>query len=376
MANDFDAPAEKHSLYEEILNRVEFKLAIKTGIAASLSLILGVKFAQTLEHPNALISGTWCVLSTFVVLQAHLGGTYQKAWERFLGTLTGSFMGALFTSLFGTTPLALGIGIVLTIITLSLFNLKDSIRIACLSVSVVTILRGLNPEVSAWTFGLFRFLDSTLGILIAVVVAHMIWPSEASDKIRFQFSKTLRSLNRQLRMVTKHPPQKNFDRLYQRLNQQIKLQIQHTKEFLAMSRMEILAKSRSIQGWQDLINRLQNIFDDFSALSVFHQYEIHKIFDKKLSSAVDDCIETASQSIRVIEKMLKMQENPEAFPDLQNAIDFLNEELNHFRTTRVEKKFQKTEVEQFFVFFYHLRSAMEQLRIIMEEVAGLNNDPK
>ena len=376
MANDLDLPPENHSFYEEVLKRVEFKLAIKTGIAAALSLILGVRFAQTLGHPYALVSGTWCVLSTFVVLQAHLGGTYQKAWERFLGTLTGSFMGALFTSLFGTTPLALGIGIVLTIITLSLFNLKDSIRIACLSVSVVTILRSLNPDVSAWTFGLFRFLDSTLGILIAVVVAHMIWPSEASVKIRFQFSQTLRSLNRQLRMVTKHPPQKNFDRLYQRLSYQIKLQIQHTKEYLEMSRMEILAKSRSIQGWQDLIHRLQNTFDDFSALSVFHEYEIHKIFDKKLSSAVDECIEVTSRSIRVTEKMLKTQENPESFPDLQNAIDHLNDEINSFRTTRVEKKFQKTEVEQFFVFFYHLRSAMEQLRAIMEEVAEFNQDPK
>ena len=102
--------------YRKILDRIELKIALKAGIAAFLSLYAGNSFAKLLDRPDYLLSGTWTVMSTFVVLQAHLGGTYKAAWVRFLGVLVGSFMGGFFTSIFGSNSVTLCVSVLFTVI--------------------------------------------------------------------------------------------------------------------------------------------------------------------------------------------------------------------------------------------------------------------
>lgn len=355
------------SLLQKLINQLEFQIAMKAGVAASLSLYLGVAFAKWLDRPDTLISGTWCVLSTFVVMQAHLGGTYRAAWVRFLGVLIGSLMGGLFTSLFGSNAITLGISVVLTVLSCSLFQIKDSIRIACLSLSVVMILWGMQPSISPWKFGWYRFLDSTIGILIAVLVSHTLWPTKATQKLRLSVAKTVHMINRLFQMeLSLRPPPKNFQTIHNRLTRDIEQSIMQAQNFLSDSELEVLSRTRRIEEWSNLLDRLSAIFDATRELNTFHTYNLKRILDDNLQNKLEQTLKKVVKNLNLLVQRLKRKYSEEPSQELREAVNELNEELARFRTTKTTRKFERHEVEKFFVFFYNLRLVIEEL-IKMEE---------
>lgn len=373
---NYKPPPTLTSRIKEMFSRMEMRIAIRAGIAASVSLYIGTNFAKILNRPDYLLSGTWCVLSTFIVLQAHLGGTYRAAWFRFLGVLIGSFMGGLFTTVFGSNLVSLGVSVILTVLICSMFNLKDSIRIACLSLSVVMILWGLHPEVSSWMFGLYRFLDSSLGILIAVIIAHTFWPAQATHKMRLNIAKTLQAISRYYRLVLNlNPEMKNFDRACNRYIRLINRLLDETRHFLKESELELLTNTKSLEDWSNLIDHLENIFESITAFIAFHKYNIKRIFDKKLTDQVVNTIEKTDHSFKELSEMLKTEKTPIPFTDLRDTVEDLNQELTRIRATKVTRQLERPEVEHFFVFFYHLRSVIEEVLKMEEQVKILNEQP-
>lgn len=361
------AESSDEQFFQKLINRLEIQSAMKAGVAASLSLYLGVAFAKWLQRPDALISGTWCVMSTFVVLQAHLGGTYRAAWVRFLGVLIGSFMGGLFTSMFGSNAITLGVGVVLTVLACSLFKIKDSIRIACLSVSIVMILWGLHPSISPWQFGWYRFLDSSLGILIAVFVSHILWPTKATLKLRLSVANTVSMINRlfQMELSQKTQPQ-NFDREHRQLSMEIEESILQAENFLVDSELEVLSRTKRIEEWSNLLDHLSAIFDATKELNTFHTFDLERILDENLSKKLYATINTIDKTMNTLVRRLKREYEEEPSQELREAVNALNEELARFRTTRTTRKYERHEVEKFFVFFYNLRIVIEEL-IKMDE---------
>lgn len=369
-------PTAPSLLEDKLFNRMEVRIALKAGLAASISLYCGSGLAKLLDRPDYLLSGTWCVLSTFVVLQAHLGGTYRAAWVRFLGVLIGSFMGGLFTSIFGSNAITLGVSVVFTVLICSLFELKESIRISCLSLSVVMILWSLHPSMSPWKFGLYRFMDSTVGILIAVIVSHTIWPAQASNKLRFNIAKTLRYINRlfQLELSLKPTP-KHFDRIHRKLIFDIHRLLEESRQFLKESELELLTKSKNLEDWENLLDHLDNIFASTTELSSFHRYNLENLIDKELKEHLYETMEACVSTFKNLNDMLNNAEVIEELTDLPFAVKKLNEELTRFRMTRTTRKYEREDVEHFFVFFYNLRSIIEQLLKMEEKVISLNTQP-
>lgn len=356
-------------LFQQLINRLELHIAMKAGVAATLSLYLGIAFAKWLDRPDTLISGTWCVVSTFVVMQAHLGGTYRAAWIRFLGVLIGSFMGGLFTYLFGSNAITLGISVVLTVLCCSLFKIKDSIRIACLSVSIVMILWGLHPSISPWQFGWYRFLDSTLGILIAVLVSHTLWPTKATMKLRLSVANTIDMINSLFQMeLSLKPEPKNFESEHQKLSGDIEGSILQAQNFLIDSELEVLSRTRRIEEWTSLLDHLSTIFDATKELNTFHTFDLKRILDEDLSEKLNGTIETIDKTMNTLVFRLKREYDEEPSSELRESVNALNEELARFRTTHTTRKFERHEVEKFFVFFYNFRLVIEEL-IKMDERA-------
>lgn len=341
------------------LNPLEYKIALKTGIAAALSLYLGTGFAYLLDRPDALVSGTWCVLSTLVVLQARLGGTYQAAWERFLGVFIGSIMGGLFTSIFGSNGITLGISVTLTILICSIFQLRNSIRIATLSLSIVMILWGLHPSISPWQFGFYRFLDSSLGILIAVFVSHALWPEQATQKLRLAIALTLEKIEALF----------HTDFL---TSNGIQLQINGMRDLIKESELELLTKTKSIDAWNRLIDHIERIFQSSTALKTFKEYNLVNILDVSLKNHMDITIKESVRTLKSVIQQLKSPEELEPSENLKNAVDNLNEELNRFRMTRTTRQYERSDVERFFVFFYNFRTVTEELIKVQEKVFFLS----
>lgn len=353
------------------LSRIEYKIAIKLGVAASLSLLAGMGFSRILEHPNYSVSATWCVLTSFVVLQAHLGGTYRAAWIRLLGVAIGAFMGGVFTSFFGSNFISLGISVFLTVLICSFFNIKESIRIACMSVSVVMILWGVRPAVSPWTFGFFRFIDSALGILVAVFVAHLIWPAQATTKLRQNLSHTLALTRKLYRLAMDLAPEpKDLELTTEKISKQLDDIFVENRQFLQDSKLEILSRTTRIEEWEALIDHMESVYSSTLVLIQFRNSNITQILDKSLRERLEETIHQIELAMRRLCKQLEKVEVKES-EKLLESIEQLNEDLCRFRTTHTTRKFDRKEVEYFFVYFYNLRTVSEELLKVEEIVLRL-----
>lgn len=360
---------------KNFLSRMEVKVAIRGGVAAALSWFLGVGFSKLLAHPDSLVSGIWCVLSAFVVLQAHLGGTYQAAWVRFLGVLLGSFVGAVCTILLGANPLTLGLSVVFTVCILSLLNLKDSIRIACMSLSIVMILWGLTPSVSPWTFAFFRTIDSVLGILVAVVVAHTLWPSEATQVIRQNMSQVLNLCGKMYRLLmTLDESEEVFTCQYKKIRNEAENLIVSTLEFLNESKLELLIKSYSIDQWKNLIDDIEKIYNTILGMQSYRKFHLQRIFDEALNANLTQVITQTELAFLELSRTMLSGEISDAMTQPVNASNALNLDLERFRGTRATRQFNFEDVENYFVFFFNLKQVVEEMLVVERNINKLNTN--
>lgn len=347
----------KISVLRFFLDKLELKTALKTSLAASLSLFLDLFLSKVFNRPDTLISGLWCVLATIVVLQPQLGGTYKAAWIRFSGVAIGSLIGSLFFIYLGANhPTSLGASIFLTIVICSLLNLNDSFRIACLSTAVIIIYGSVNPSFDPWVFSFFRFIDSCIGIIVAIFVAHVLWPEKASEHLRTNVVKILRLLSKQYRVVIDLRLEKNVDlHTLDEIFIETQELFYQNLDYLEESKLESLNRSQEPEEWAFIINQLEIIFESIVALKNVRLEILTKIFDDSLSHHVTNVITTTDASMHDLEKMLEMGKVPLHIDELSTALGDLNQDLLRFRATRTTRKFNLEDVESFFVFFYRLK---------------------
>ena len=149
--------------FSKTLPRTRIELAVATGVAGALSLYA----ARFLKLPQ----GYWAAISSFIVLQSNVAATLSAARGRMIGTAIGAVVGAIFVRYVGVHPLWLGLAVVFTVLLCQGLGLEDSYRLACVTVAIVMIIHSTN---SAWATAGYRFLEVSLGIIVAVVVAAIL----------------------------------------------------------------------------------------------------------------------------------------------------------------------------------------------------------
>ncbi len=338
------------------LEKVEWKIAIKTGLSAGLGLFLGLALSQFLQRPDTIISGMWSALAAIVVQQAHLGSTYKSAWLRFLGVMIGCFMGGFFTWLLGSNPISLCLSIIITIVVCSIFGLKESVRISCLSVAVVMILWGLRPTTSPWLFSFFRFLDSCLGVAAAVVIAHLFWPAQVSKKMGLSVSKTFRNLIELYDMaVALEPLTEKKREAFRLLSSEIVDLLWKNRTFLEDSKLELLTKFSGLDEWKMLYGHMDLLYENIISLSRVRKTALEKIIDQELQKGLDKMLEQTRITLTQYAEALEGKRADVSWEGLKEAIALLENQQNRFRSRHVTRKHEFEDVEGLYVFFYSLR---------------------
>lgn len=373
-----------------MINRIEWKVAIKTGLSAGFALFLGLFLSSKFHRPDTIISGMWSALAAIVVQQAHLGSTYRSAWIRFLGVFIGCAMGGLFTTLLGSNPISLCLSIILTVAICSIFGLKDSVRISCLSVAVVMVLWGLRPSTSPWLFGFFRFLDSCLGIGVAVIIAHVLWPAQVSTKISKNVGKTFQYLSKLLNWsVYIKPLSVSEENIYRQLALETDELLWKNNKFLEDSKLELLSNHAGLEEWKLLFGHLDQIFERINVLKNIYKINLEtmileteikhektlqdfefesrlpavsRVMYTELGGAAQDVILSANETLQNFAEAVQGA-CPLAAPHaLQKTLERLGHELTRFRGKKVTRQYELKDVEGFFVFFYSLRALGDALQ--------------
>lgn len=143
---------------------------LKRAFKASVAAVLATIYYQALNLPE----GYWAVISAVIVMEASVQDSLRLSWFRFAGTAIGATIGLMGVLLLGATPWAIGIAILLTILLCHALNLKESYRLAGATAAIVILASRMNPA----EFALQRFIDVSVGILIALLVSMLIFPEQ------------------------------------------------------------------------------------------------------------------------------------------------------------------------------------------------------
>lgn len=354
------------------LSSIEGKVAIKTSLAAGLSFFLGTAVSHLTDRADIFISGVWTTQAAIVVQQTHLGSTYRSAWMRFLGVLIGCFFGGLLTVLLGSTPISLSVAIFMTVILCSMISIKDSTRIACLSVTIVMILWGLHPETSPWVFSFYRFLDSCLGISVAVLIAHSLWPARINTKIGQSVANTLQNLSRMFRLAA-NLNEASSDQIqeFRQLAFNTHELFWKNRQILEDSRLELLTKHTGLELWQLLFAHLEKLYEQIFTLSNVYRVHLNAMIDQGLDQQFKKITSECDKLLLEYALVLQGSSSQPELSELEAAVNGLDNELVRFRATRTTSKYELNDVEGFYVFFYTLKEAAEEIIKSRKEIAIL-----
>jgi len=134
--------------------------AAKIGIAGIVSI-----YAARLFH---LPQGYWAAISSFVVLGSDVGTTVRASRDRLIGTAIGAFVGAAFCFFGGPHLLWFGLAAAVTVLICEVLGLKESYRLACVTVAIIMLINNVGPP---WPAAVHRFLEVSLGIMIALALS-------------------------------------------------------------------------------------------------------------------------------------------------------------------------------------------------------------
>ena len=139
--------------------------AVRTAVAATVSVVI----ARLVQMPEAY----WAAIATLVVMQSTLGATLTLSIERIVATAVGASVGALEANYFRANLVAFAVAVFLTGLLSVAFRLeKTAYRYASVTLTIIVLIPRAAP---AWTVALHRFLEVSVGIIVALAVV-ALWP--------------------------------------------------------------------------------------------------------------------------------------------------------------------------------------------------------
>lgn len=145
--------------------KLDAKGALLTAVATSVSywiaLALGLK------------TGYWAAITCIVVTQSEVGATLVASRDRLIGTAIGALAGWGAVLVWHEHLTVFGLAVALTILVCNSLNLKSAGRLAGVTVAIVVLLHQTGP---AWQTAASRFMEVSLGVLVALLTSVLFYP--------------------------------------------------------------------------------------------------------------------------------------------------------------------------------------------------------
>lgn len=165
----------ENKLWHRIFRKCSILLAIEAMLVTILPYFAGFYLSRSYGFAAPAVAGLWSAISGILVLQVTIEETTSAAWLRILGSLVGAITSFIFLELMGYTILTLAITMLVTVILTSLFKIKHTLRLACLTGQVIIIV-GMMGHLPILLNCVSRFAESLVGSLIALAVAGLFHP--------------------------------------------------------------------------------------------------------------------------------------------------------------------------------------------------------
>ena len=157
--------------WEKVMGMKIGHRTLKTGIAVTLSLIV--------SNLLKIDSPVYAVIAAILVMQPSVSDSWKRGLDRLLGTIMGAIIGIGFINISPGNPILAGLGTIILIVIMNKFNWTEAITIG----TVVFISIFISDRTDYINYAYHRTLDTSIGIIIAVIVNYIIYPPDYYEKV-------------------------------------------------------------------------------------------------------------------------------------------------------------------------------------------------
>jgi uncharacterized membrane protein YccC len=165
--------------------------------AARVAVVCGINvYVLRWSH---ISHGYWMMLTSLIVLQPHVGGTFLRSLQRIGGTVAGGIFAALLAVFLHSQLIT-----ALALFPLAFFALAVmplSYTLFCFFVTPTFVLAFL-PYVGDWQLAGVRVLDTLFGAVIAMGAMAVLWPALERRRFGLQLQRSLQANQRYLDALT------------------------------------------------------------------------------------------------------------------------------------------------------------------------------
>ncbi len=162
----------------------------------SLKTVLAVGIGFLIVHFVSFPADQWVIITILVVMctQLYVGSVLQKSFLRFVGTTFGCVFAIVCLEFFGDSALNVGIALAISSFCFSFVGSSQENYAYAGTLGAVTvpiILLGQHPSI---LFAASRFLEISVGLLIATLVSQFVLPIHARTHLKRAQIATLKEL--------------------------------------------------------------------------------------------------------------------------------------------------------------------------------------
>lgn len=298
-----------------------WKHAIKTGLAAAV-------LAHFCRHlPLAEIHYPVMGL-TATMLSSHIGDVIKAGWGRLGGSVIAGVVTGCLLSLFGDSALVGALAyLVATLVAEVLQYPAMTLQAGVIAGLIVAVP---EFEKNPWLYSWHRVTENGLGVIVAVLVAVVIWPEKPSETLQENLVQFLR----QSLALT----QACLDRVIQdqrqdlnaegELEQLIKLN-QSSEDLLNRSVYGFLGRDLTAENWSQLIADQRRVRRHLTSMvKILEAQEIAQPF---LVRVQEELAAIRDQAQAMINSLLSAIQNPQHKPDVEQELKALESNLERLK---------------------------------------------
>lgn len=321
------------------------QMGLRMGFASGCSFFFSVLLGRTFNSgEDNYVGGLWSVISSIVVIQSHIEGSYKAAWLRFLGTLLGAIAAGLYANITSSITINLMIGLFFITLVCYIFQLFDSFRLANLTSAIVLILWAMTPEKNPWLFSFLRLVDSIIGTFFALLAIHLIFPScvrKELDPLYIQIIEQIRSLFSSNVSYPDSWLHVNLEKLSNRIK---KIEQESATDFILGSHSTRLSLHNHILKMAEIIKTIPKI-------SSIPGFEAHKL---KLLNYLDQLI----MKIKNLAYESSTEELRDSFIEFKRAFAKYSKEKSNSSDSLDERSYD-------FIFYNAIKELTEELELVL-----------